>query len=57
VAKWLRQLLIAPAYPEDPELSVQSRLFNFAALAILVGLSVARAAGSRRCEHDYMITA
>ncbi len=43
MAAWLKQLLVAPRYPEDPELSVQSRLFNFAALAILVGLSFALA--------------
>jgi diguanylate cyclase (GGDEF)-like protein/PAS domain S-box-containing protein len=41
LAAWLKQFLVAPQYPDDPELSVQSRLFNFAALAILVGLSVA----------------
>ena len=43
MAAWLKQLLVAPQYPDDPELSVQSRLFNFAALAILVGLCVALA--------------
>jgi len=43
LAAWLKQLLVAPQYPDDPELSVQSRLFNFAALAILVGLCVALA--------------
>jgi len=41
VAAWLRKLLIAPEYPDDAELSVQSRLFTFSALAILAGLSVA----------------
>jgi diguanylate cyclase (GGDEF)-like protein/PAS domain S-box-containing protein len=41
LAAWLKQFLDAPQYPDDPELSVQSRLFNFAALAILAGLSVA----------------
>ncbi len=40
MAAWLKQLLAAPQYPDDPELSVLSRLFNFAALAILVGLGV-----------------
>jgi len=43
LAAWLKQLLVAPQYPDDPELSVQSQLFNFAALAILVGLCVALA--------------
>jgi diguanylate cyclase (GGDEF)-like protein/PAS domain S-box-containing protein len=41
VAAWLRKLLIAPEYPEDAELSVQSRLFTFCALVVLAGLSVA----------------
>ena len=38
---WLRKLLIAPEYPGDAELGVQSKLFTFSALAILAGLSVA----------------
>jgi diguanylate cyclase (GGDEF)-like protein/PAS domain S-box-containing protein len=41
VAAWLRKLLIAPDYPGDPELGVQSRLFNFSALVVLAGLGVA----------------
>ena len=38
---WLRRLLVAPEYPGDAELNVQSRLFTFSALVILAGLSVA----------------
>jgi len=41
LVEWLRRLLSAPRYPEDAELGVISRLFNFTALAILVGLSFA----------------
>jgi diguanylate cyclase (GGDEF)-like protein/PAS domain S-box-containing protein len=41
VTSWLRNLLVAPEYPEDAELSVQGRLFTFSAWLILVGLSVA----------------
>jgi diguanylate cyclase (GGDEF)-like protein/PAS domain S-box-containing protein len=41
VTAWLRKLSIAPDYPEDAELSVQSRLFTFSGLMILAGLSVA----------------
>ena len=37
----LRQLLAAPAYPEDPELGVRRRLFVFSALVVLAGLAVA----------------
>ena len=43
MAAWLRKLLVAAEYPGDPERSVQSRLFTFSALVILVGLSVALA--------------
>jgi len=52
VVAWLRKLLTAPEYPEDAELSVQSRLFTFSAAVILAGLAVAFAnnffAGSGR---------
>jgi diguanylate cyclase (GGDEF)-like protein/PAS domain S-box-containing protein len=41
VTDWLRKLLIAPEYPEDAELSVQSRLFTFSAVILAAGLSVA----------------
>jgi diguanylate cyclase (GGDEF)-like protein/PAS domain S-box-containing protein len=43
VVAWLRKLLIAAEYPGDAELSVQSKLFTFSALVILVGLCVALA--------------
>ena len=43
MAAWLRKLLIAPEYPADAELSVQSRLFTFSALVLLAGSCVALA--------------
>jgi diguanylate cyclase (GGDEF)-like protein/PAS domain S-box-containing protein len=43
VPAWLRELLIAPEYPGDAELSVQSRLFTFSALVLLAGSCVALA--------------
>ena len=38
---WLRKLLVAPEFPEDAELSVQSRLFTFSAWVLAAGLTVA----------------
>ncbi|HZF20269.1 MAG TPA: hypothetical protein VE008_11250, partial [Burkholderiales bacterium] len=43
MSAWLRKLLIAPEYPGDAELSVQSRLFTFSALVLLAGSCVALA--------------
>jgi diguanylate cyclase (GGDEF)-like protein/PAS domain S-box-containing protein len=57
---WLRKLLIAPEYPEDAELSVQSRLFTFSALVLLAGSGVALAnnlfAGDDRFAAEILVS-
>jgi diguanylate cyclase (GGDEF)-like protein/PAS domain S-box-containing protein len=60
LAEWLRKLLIAPEYPEDAELSVQSRLFTFSALILLAGSGVAFAnnlfAGDGRFSAEILLS-
>jgi diguanylate cyclase (GGDEF)-like protein/PAS domain S-box-containing protein len=60
VVGWLRKLLIAPEYPGDAELSVQSRLFTFSALVLLAGSGVALAndlfAGDDRFAAEILVS-
>ena len=57
---WLRKLLVAPEYPADAELNVQSRLFTFSALILLAGSCVALAnnlfAGNGRFATEILIS-
>jgi diguanylate cyclase (GGDEF)-like protein/PAS domain S-box-containing protein len=41
VAAWLRQLLIAPEYPEDPERTALGRMFDIGSLVLLAASIVA----------------